>query len=141
MVNKKMVVLCIIGGILMILSGTVGSIGFFGTILNYLKTWAPQIAPVLEIVMTIFTVIATGGGVSVILGALICSGDNYGLGKFVIGLGAGMGLFGLIISLITSIYGGTIATDAIAILNDIIHGSYGFIGVILTIIARIKIED
>jgi len=141
MANKKMVLLCLIGGVLMILSGTVGSIGFYGTILNYLNTWAPQIAPVLEVLMTIFTVIAAGGGVSVIIGALICSGDNYGLGKFMIGLGSGIGLIGLIISMISSIVGGTVMANLTAIVMDIVHGSYGFVGALLAMFSKIKIEN
>ncbi|MFX1450984.1 MAG: hypothetical protein ACFFCM_09080 [Promethearchaeota archaeon] len=141
MENKKWVILCIIGGVLMILSGTIGTIGFYETIFTYLATWVPQIAPVISIILQIFTWIALGGGAAVILGAIICGRGDYPLGKFIIGLGAGMGLLGLIISLITSIYAGTFVADLSAIGIDIGNGSYGFVGVILTIVARMNLKE
>ena len=141
MENKKWVILCIIGGVLMILSGTLGSVGFYETIFTYLSTWVPQIAPVLSIILQIFTWIALGGGAAVIIGAIICGRGDYSLGKFIIGLGAGMGLLGLIVSLITSIYGGTFVADISTLVVDIGNGSYGFIGVILTIVARMNLKE
>ena len=140
MENQKWVILCIIGGILMIISRTIGSVGFYGTIFNYLSLWVPEAAPVISIILQIFTWIAMGGGVSVIIGAILCGKGSYGTGKFIIGMGAGMGLLGLIISLIMGLIGGTFLADMTAIVTDILNGSYGFVGVILTIIARMKLK-
>ena len=141
MENKKWIIICIIGGILMFLGGVVGSVGFFATIFNYLSTWVPQLAPILSAILNIFSAIAAGGGISVIIGAIIVARGSYGSGKFIIGLGAGMGLIGLIIFLITSAVGGTIASEMEGIISGILNGSYGFVGVILTIIARMKLKE
>ncbi len=140
MENKKWVLICIIGGILMILAGTIGNIGFYRTVFNQLSIWYPQIAPVLKLVLQIFSWIALGGGISVIVGAIICGRGSLTLGKFIIGLGTGMGLIGLIIFLITGIYSGTLVSDLNAIYTDILNGSYGFIGVLLTILARMRMK-
>ena len=82
--------------------------------------------------MTIFAIIAGLGGVAVIIGVILVVKDKIGLGKFIIGLGAGMGLIGLIIFIIMSVWVGALAS----IIYGIINGSYGLLGVILTIFAR-----
>ena len=140
MENKKWVLLCIIGGILMFLSSVVGNVSFFATIFDVIATFAPQTAQVLSIILWIFAFIAMGGGISVIIGALLVGKGNTGTGKFIIGLGAGMGLIGLIIFLLTTLMGGTAVADFTAIYIQIANGSYGFLGVLLTIYARMKIE-
>ncbi len=140
MAEKKWIGLCVLGGILMALSGTVGSVGFIGTIINALNSFFgnPTLAKILEPIFWIFTLIALGGGISVIIGCIIYNGGREGTGKFIIGIGAGMGLFGLIISIISSIIAGTSIQDLMLIVIDILNGSLGFVGVLLTIIARIK---
>lgn len=140
MENKKWVLLCIIGGALMILAGTIGSVGFYRTLFNQFSIWLPQTAQVLSIILQIFSWIALGGGVSVVIGAIICGRGNLALGKFIIGLGAGMGLIGLIIFLIAGIISGNLVSDLNAIYTDILNGSYGFVGVLLTILARMRMD-
>jgi len=121
----------------MLLGCLIGSASFFAMVFDILsKTLGAQVAYALSIILLIFTIIAIGGGISVIIGALIVSGDKYRLGKFIIGLGAGLGLIGLIIMLITSILAGT----TLAIVIGVINGSYGFFGVLLTILARFKLK-
>ena len=137
MEDKKWVVICIIGGLLMFLSAVVGSASFFALVFaEASKQLGPETALVLSIVLMIFTIIALGGGISVIIGAILVSKDKIGLGKFIIGLGAGMGLIGLVIFVITSLLAGTILGVAIGLIN----GSYGFLGVLLTIFSRLKMK-
>jgi len=141
MENNRWILLCIAGGILMILGSVIGSISFFETIFGYLSAEIGEtIANVLSIVLQVLAYIAMGGGISVIVGALIVSMNHYRLGKFIIGIGAGMGLIGLIIFIITSLIQGVIVAELIGIILNILHGSYGFLGVILTIIARMKLK-
>lgn len=140
MENKKWIIICIIGGILMILSGTVGNISFYETIFNPIMRYISAIAPILKIILQIFSYIAMGGGISVIIGAILVSKGSYGVGKFIIGLGAGMSLLGLIIFLISGLIGGSLVADMKVILLEITNGSYGFIGVLLTIFARMKLK-
>ena len=87
--------------------------------------------------LTICIYIALGGGVSVIIGAIIAT-KTLGLGKWIIGLGAGMGLIGFIIFIVTGIYAGTLTGTVVEIVIGLLLGpaSYGIIGVFLTIFAR-----
>jgi hypothetical protein len=141
MENKKWILLCIVGGILMILSSLVGSISFFETLFSLIKAEVGEdVAKVISVIIQILGYIAMGGGISVIIGALLVALDHYRLGKFIISLGAGLGLIGLIIAFITGLIQGTIVEDVEGMVSEITHGSYGFIGIILTIIARLKLK-
>ncbi len=142
MENRNWIILCIIGGVLMIIGSTVGGISFFIKISDILTSRVPELAPILNIVLTIFNYIALGGGISVIIGAIVVALDHYGIGKFIIGLGAGMGLIGLIVYLITGILGGTLANDLIALIVNLVslNSGFGFIGVFLTILGRFKLK-
>ena len=137
MEDKKWIVICIIGGLLMFISSVVGSVSFFALVFSEAsKHFGAEAALVLSIILLIFSIVAMGGGISVIIGAILVSREKIGLGKFIIGLGAGMGLIGLIILLITSLLAGTV----LAVSSGLINGSYGFLGVVLTIIARLKLK-
>ena len=136
MVEKKWVWLCILGGILMIISSIIGSVSFFALVFGLASDLlGSEAAFILSIVLIIFAFIAGLGGVAVILGVILVVRDKIGLGKFIIGLGAGMGLIGFIIFIITSIMAGPLA-----IIYALINGSYGLLGVILTIFARRKFK-
>lgn len=144
MQNKKWVILCIIGGILMILGSTIGSIAFFEMIFGLLQGILSQsLLKIVDLVLKVLAYIAGGGGVSVIIGAILVGIGVYRLGKIIIAIGAGMGLIGFIIYIIVSILNGSIANELIAIIIQAINGGYGFIGVLLTIIARtgMKVEE
>ena len=141
MENKKWIILCIIGGILMIISSVVGSIAFFETLFSLIEADVGEdVAKIVALVIQILAYVAMGGGISVIIGALIVAMDHYRLGKFNISLGAGMGLISLIIFLISGIFEGTILDDIEGIVLGIVNGSYGFLGIMLTIIARLKLK-
>ncbi|MFX0071214.1 MAG: hypothetical protein ACFFAO_09005 [Candidatus Hermodarchaeota archaeon] len=137
MEDKRWIIVCIIGGLLMLLAGIVGSATFFATVFAIVsKQLGAEAALLLTIILIIFSIVAMGGGISVIIGAILVAKDKIKLGKFIIGLGAGMGLIGLIVFLITSILAGTLISVTLGLIN----GSYGFIGVILTIFARLKMK-
>lgn len=141
MENKKWILLCIIGGILMIISSVVGSIAFFETLFDLIEADVGEdVAKIVSLVIQILGYVAMGGGISVIIGALIVAMDHYRLGKFLISLGAGMGLISLIIFFISGIIEGSIVEDVEGIVSGIAHGSYGFLGILLTIFGRIKLK-
>ena len=141
MENKKWIILCIIGGILMIISSVVGSIAFFEILFSYIEADVGEdIAKIVSLVIQILGYVAMGGGISVIIGALFVAMDHYRLGKFLISLGAGMGLISLLIAFFSGIYEGTVFEDVEGIVSGIAHGSYGFLGILLTIFARIKLK-
>ena len=142
MEHKKWVILCIIGGVLMLLSSVVGRVGFLGTLLELLSgVVSTEIQRVIEIVLTIFTYIAAGGGISVIIGALIAGFSSDFVGRLIVGIGIGASLISLIILLITSIFGGSQVDDLPSILLNTFNGIYGLVGVILAIFARQQLKD
>ncbi|MBY9005832.1 MAG: hypothetical protein KGD63_03655 [Candidatus Lokiarchaeota archaeon] len=142
MEHKKGVILCLIGGVLMILGSVVGSIGFLGKILSYLGPYVGQEAQqVISMILTIFTFTALGGGISVIIGALIAGYSSDRLGRIIAGLGIGIGLIGLIIILITNLIEGISLNEIVDILLATFNGLYGLFGVILSILGRMKLKD
>lgn len=141
MKNFGWILLCIIGGILMIIGSVIGSITFFETLFDLIEADVGEdVAKIVSLVIQILGYIAMAGGISVIVGSLIVAMDHYRLGKFIIGIGAGMGLISLLIFLITGLVEGSILEELDQIVTETIHGSYGFLGVILTIIARMKLK-
>ncbi|MFX1393887.1 MAG: hypothetical protein ACFFAH_09965 [Promethearchaeota archaeon] len=135
--NKVSVTLCIIGGILMIIASIVGNALVYQQIVDYTVNQFPEYETFLRIFLTICIYIALGGGISVILGAIITF-SALKLGKWIIGLGAGMGLLGFIIFIVSGIYAGTITGTVLEIIIGLLLGplSYGIIGVFITIFAR-----
>lgn len=99
MKNKVPVALALIGGFLLVQDGWIGSIGFIDEIAAYAALYFPTMADTITLVLTILLYIASLGGIAVILGGILIAMSREGNGKFVIGLGAGIGLFGLIIML------------------------------------------
>ncbi|MHA2037360.1 MAG: hypothetical protein ACW98X_13055 [Promethearchaeota archaeon] len=142
MEHKKWVILCIIGGVLMLLSSLVGRIGFLGTLINLLSGYVTvEIQQILNIVLTVFSFIAAGGGISVIIGALIAGYSSDFVGRLIAGLGIGASLISLIILVITSIFGGSTINDLPSILLTTFNNAYGLAGVIIAIITRRKLKD
>jgi hypothetical protein len=123
--NQAMFI-AIIAGILLLISGISG-VATWEAIKDFLTSQFPG-NQVLEIVFVIIIFIASLGGLTVIIGGLLIGKNNVKTGKFLITLGAGMGLIGLLISIIIAF------TQ-----NSFTIGSFfslGTIGLILSIIAR-----
>jgi len=140
--HKKWVILCLIGGALMLVSSIVGRVGFLGTLLSLISEFVgPETQRIIEIVLTVFTFIAAGGGISVIIGALIAGFNSDFIGRIVIGFGIGASLISLIILLITSIFGGVTIDDLPTILLTTFNGIFGLVGVVISIIGRMRLKD
>ena len=84
-----------------------------------------------ETIFWILIFIAALGGLAVIIGGLLIYKEHVVIGKILITLGAGIGIIGLIIGIITSVYSGKADT-----FFSWLTTSFAGIGVILTIIAR-----
>ena len=117
----------------------VGSIGFIADIAVYAQTYFPAAAEAITLVLTILLYIAALGGIAVIIGGILIAMDRIGLGKFVIGLGAGVGLVGLIIMLVEAYLAGGVAalTDILTMISQ----SIAWIGVIMSIVARSRAKS
>ncbi len=139
MKNGLSVALALIGGFLLFQVSWVGSIGFIADIALYAQTYFPAAAEMITLVLTILLYIASLGGIAVIIGGILIAMNRIGTGKFVIGLGAGVGLFGLIIMLVEAYLAGGIAalTDILTLISQ----SIAWIGVIMSIVARSRAKS
>jgi hypothetical protein len=124
--NKAAMGVAIVAGLLLLIEGISG----FAT-WTTIKEFVSDNVTDNEIVMYIFVIlifIASLGGISVIIGGLLIGKNKVRTGKFIIALGAGLGLIGLIVSIIVGLTEGNLT------LNTLI--SLGAIGLILSIVAR-----
>jgi hypothetical protein len=125
--NKTAMMVAIVGGILLLISGTSGAAAW-ESVKNFVVDNVTDNESV-QIVFAILIMIASFGGIVVILGGILIGKDKVLAGKILIALGAGLGLIGLIIALI-------IATAE----KDLTIGgllSIGGVGVILSVIATV----
>ena len=132
--NKKSTpfILSILSGILLMISGTSSSIGVYGTIFSLITSFVENdlVLSTLRVVAFILIFIASLGGISVIFGGYLIYKSQVRMGKFIIGIGAGVGIPGLLLTLFTSI----ISRSFPAVIAE--HGIIGWTGIILSLIAR-----
>ena len=135
MSSKSAVILAFVGGALLIIAGVTGSAGVVGAAIQYLidQLGGPT-ADVLSIVLQALNFIADLGGVAVIFGGVLIYMERKKVAKFIIGIGAGMGLIGFLIILISALFHGWAYTLAFLL---IIVQSVGWIGVLLSIAATL----
>ena len=134
--NRTPFLLALIGGILLWIAGATGSVGIVGTITEILAS-IPELAPfvdILNLIYYILLILAGLGGITVIGGGFLMTTNRVGTGKFLIGIGAGMGLISLIIQIAQNVYtaGAGAALDLFLATAMTTTG----IGIILSIIAR-----
>jgi len=128
--NKQAMIIAIFAGILLLISGVSG-LATWEAISNFVTTNVID-NYIVQIIFAVLIFIASLGGLSVIIGGLLIGKDKVGTGKFFITLGAGLGLIGLIVSIIVAIME-----------NNFTIGSFfsvGAIGLILSIIARMMVK-
>jgi len=134
MKNQKPILFALIGGILLIQSTWVGSVGFLDDLATYAITYFPTVADIVTLILNVLVYIAALGGIAVIVGAILIWMSREGTAKFIIGLGAGVGLIGLIIMLAEAVIAGGV--EALLDVLTLLSQSIAWIGVILSIIAR-----
>jgi hypothetical protein len=116
--NKIGIILLIIGGIMMLISFTLGSIGVYEFIASWITSnITPDFAwvePIVDIFLLILRWIADLGGGAVIIGALIILTGRYKLGKWIVSIGLAFGTLTLIIWILTQVVPiGDIITDPV----------------------------
>ncbi len=124
--NRKVIGITIIAGILLLIAG-INGVATWETIKNFVTTHVVD-NYLVQIVFAILIFIASLGGISVIIGGLLIGKEKIVSGKFFIALGAGLGFFGLIFSLIVAYAEENLTVGSFF--------SIGTIGLILSIIAR-----
>jgi len=144
MKHKTGFILLFIGGILMIISSTLGSIKVFEFLYNLIVNQWPSYQEIASIVLSVLQWIADLGGVAIIVGAIIILLGGVRIGKFIIMIGLAFGTFALIIWVASQIINLTgIITDPTIInyINQLYaQFNYGsglsFLGVLIAIIGR-----
>lgn len=141
--NKVGVVLLIIGGILMIMSSVIGSIGVYEFLRDYISNQLPSdlnwLKQILAVLVEILRWIANTGGGAVIVGAVLIMLEHYRFGKWLIGIGLTFGSLALIIWLISEITRLTgVSIPYVDQLKGIFTYNTGmqFIGVFVAILGR-----
>jgi hypothetical protein len=107
MKHKLGIILLIIGGIMMIVSSTLGSIGVYEFIYNWIIgnitpdfDWA---RPILYVLLEILRWIANLGGGAIIIGAIFIALDSVRFGKWLVSIGLAFGTLTLIIWILTQV--------------------------------------
>lgn len=127
----------------MFIGSATGSIALYEVIYELTIGYiGEELATIFSIILKIFGYIAAGGGISVIVGALIVAMGRNRLGRFIIGLGIGFGLISLIIFLVTGIIEGTLTEFFIELITELIvlKGGFAFVGVLLTFFSRRQLK-
>ena len=124
--NIKAMYVAFVAGILLIISGISG-LATWEAIKDFVTIHIIDNS-IVQVVFAILIFIASLGGIAVISGGALIGKNKVGLGKFIIALGAGLGLIGLIFSIVVAY------TEDSLTLGSFF--SVGAIGLILSIIAR-----
>ncbi|UCB58567.1 MAG: hypothetical protein JSV67_08190 [Thermoplasmatales archaeon] len=125
--NSTAMKIAIFAGILLLISG-INGIAAWETIKNFvISTIADHF--IIQVIFAILLFIASLGGISVIAGGLLIGKGKVGTGKFLISLGTGLGLIGLIIAIYIGYTEGNLTIGSFF--------SIGVIGLILSIVARL----
>lgn len=122
--------IAIVAGILLLISGVSG-FATWETIKEYVTMHVID-NEIIQIVFAILIFIASLGGISVIAGGIFIGKKKIMLGKILITLGAGLGLIGLIFSIIIAF-----TQDSLTLGSFF---SIGTIGLVLSIIARMIVK-
>ena len=143
------VILLIIGGIMMIISSTLGSIGVYEFIYSYVTSAITSdfdwLRPILYVLLEVLRWIANLGGGAVIIGAIFVSLGSYRFGRWLVNIGLAFGTLTLIIWIITQVVpisnfitDPTILSylDSIANLVEV-HTLFEISGVTIAIIGRL----
>lgn len=131
--NLVAVVLAIVAGILLIVSGTRGPAGLFEVVLQKLTQFTND-ATILLIASTtaaILIVLSSIGGFIVIVGGCLIFVNHIRTGKFAISIGAGVGIPWFIFIVLTLI----LTQELQPIIAE--HSVVGWVGIGLSFVARI----
>jgi len=124
-------VLAVVAGVLLLISGIHGPTETYQLIIDNLPLFIQdqQILQIANMVALILITISLAGGLAVIAGGILFLANRVGIGRWLIGLGAGIGIPWLIMLAITLISTGQVAS----VLAE--YSSTGWVGLILAFIA------
>jgi len=123
---RNAMIVAIIAGILLLIAG-VNGVATWETFGNFVVENISD-SEIIQIVFAILIFLASLGGISVIIGGFLIGKEKLGTGRFLTLLGVGMGIIGLIISIFYAYTEGGLDIWSFF--------SVGFIGIVLSIVAR-----
>ena len=131
--NKTAGLLCIVGGVLLVVAGTTGMKPLLEQILTYIQPTVDA-SPILATIFRALIFTAALGGISVMIGGLLVFHVPR-IGKLLVMLGAGLGLLGFMIPM-------SLAWHQGIPINGLLQGyaspTWGYVlGIMLTIIGRL----
>lgn len=133
--NIPSLVLAVIAGILLIVSRTTGGLGFYETVLNYISAqFGGTVAVVISYVLWALSILASLGGIAVIIGGILIYRSRATTGRFVISIGAGMGIIGLLVEIGSAALQGW--TSLVGLMLAMTQ-SLSWIGILLSIAASL----
>ena len=138
MQNQKAFLFCLIGGILLIIANAIASLGLYETIITHASELFPDASELMAMILNVLLYIVGLGGVAVVVGAFLLAAGRTGLGKFIVGIAAGMSLFGLIITLVEIV----LVSGVAGVINflGIVSQAPGWVGAFLTVLGRRMIK-
>ncbi len=130
--NSAVFLLSVFSGVLLVVSGVRGSIGGYGLVFSALALFVEDavVLSVLWVVALVLVFLASLGGFAVMLGGYLIYRSQVMLGRLVIGLGAGVGIPGLVLMLLTVM----VTRDFSSIIAQ--YGVIGWVGIALSLVVR-----
>jgi hypothetical protein len=136
--NKTSLMLCILGGILLIVSGTSGAIGVLSEIADGLRAlFGLNLLITFETVMGALAILTVVAGVFAVIGGIILTTSHVRFGRIIIMLAITAGVAGLLMGLVQMVWVGDLVLDMMIQLQQ----SIGWIGAMLAVVARIIAEQ
>ncbi len=131
---KTTLVLSVVAGILLMVSGVPSSVGFLGKVIEFIsERMGGLVAETLSIVLWVFSFLASFGGILVIMGGILTYRNRLTIGKLLIGIGSGSGFIGLLFMMASALLHGWFYM--VSLILTMVQ-SLGWIGVFLSIAAR-----
>ena len=131
--NSNALLLCLVGGLLVMLAGVSGTIQLMEELLmSNGEVMDPTALMTVEIVTGMLVLLTGLGGMGIVASGIILTTRRVQLGRILVALFTGMGVLGLAANLVQLVMVGTLAMD----LMHQVGQSLGWIGAIFAIIAR-----
>ena len=131
--NKTAGLLCIVGSALLMAAATIGMKPLLEKILKHIQP-AVDTSPILATIFRVLILIAALGGISVMIGGLLTF-QIPRIGKLLVMLGAGLGLFGFMIPMSLAGHQGKPISE---LFKDNVSSTWGYVlGIMFTIIGRL----
>lgn len=149
MKNLIWILLCFLGGILMIIGSAIGSAVFYVYLADLVSSYiSPEFMPLVSVILIVLEYIAFYGGYSVIVGAILILINQIRLGKIIIMVATSFGMLGLVFYVGIWIlgYSGIAVSPAVQAILDqmyslfIYNTGFAFTGTILAVIGRYGIK-